>query len=350
MNTTATTRYRVDWVDYAKGICIFFVVMLHVNDLVQNHVKEIGWLEHVVLFARPFRMPDFFLIAGLFLSQVINRPWRLYIDRKVVHFYYFYLLWMTVEFLVFDARHSLAEGASTAAIAQNYLLRFVNPSGALWFIHILPLFFLVTRVTKSVPWWAMWLAGAAIHSLQPHTGWVVIDEFAARYIYFYSGYMFAQHVFRIADWALRHTRAALLYLVGWALLNGALVQAGWSGLPGVSLFLGYAGALAIIFTAGLVSKVSWTKPVRFIGEHSIVLYLADYVVSVVVMRLFLPFIPDVGSLALTVTVATVLGTVLLWQVLLRTPLRFMYVRPDWLHLVPAKPGRVTPAKSAASQA
>ena len=30
----------------------------------------------VVEFVRPFRMPDFFLLSGLFLPLVINRDWR----------------------------------------------------------------------------------------------------------------------------------------------------------------------------------------------------------------------------------------------------------------------------------
>jgi len=43
-------------------------------------------------------MPDFFLIAGLFLSHRITRPWRSYLDSKVLHFGYFYVLWMTIQF------------------------------------------------------------------------------------------------------------------------------------------------------------------------------------------------------------------------------------------------------------
>ncbi len=35
-----------------------------------------GWMHCVVAFARPFRMPDFFLISGLFLARVIDRDWR----------------------------------------------------------------------------------------------------------------------------------------------------------------------------------------------------------------------------------------------------------------------------------
>ena len=51
-----------------------------------------GFMHSIVAFARPFRMPDFFLLSGLFLFRLIDRDWRTYLDRKLVHFGYFYLL------------------------------------------------------------------------------------------------------------------------------------------------------------------------------------------------------------------------------------------------------------------
>ena len=89
---------RVAWVDYAKGFCIVFVVMMHSTLGVGNALGADGWLHAVVAFARPFRMPDFFLISGLFLAHVIDRDWRTYLDRKVMHFAYFYLLWTAIQF------------------------------------------------------------------------------------------------------------------------------------------------------------------------------------------------------------------------------------------------------------
>ena len=101
MTAPATaSRQRVDWVDYAKGFCIVFVVMMHSTLGVEQALGQEGWLHTVVAFAKPFRMPDFFLISGLFLAQVIDRDWRTYLDRKVVHFAYFYLLWTAIQFAV----------------------------------------------------------------------------------------------------------------------------------------------------------------------------------------------------------------------------------------------------------
>ena len=89
---------RVDWVDYAKGICIVMVVMMHSVLGVEAAAGQTGFMHLVVMFAKPFRMPDFFLISGLFLPLVIDRGWRVYLDRKVVHFAYFYVLWVTIQF------------------------------------------------------------------------------------------------------------------------------------------------------------------------------------------------------------------------------------------------------------
>ena len=342
--TTASPRApRIDWVDYSKGICIFFVVMLHCNGIVEKHAHATGWLDYVVSFARPFRMPDFFLIAGLFLANVIDRPWRTYLDKKVVHFYYFYALWASIEFFAFTVRRDVADGADTARLIRHYIGLYFDPEGSLWFIHILPIFFVVTRLTKSLRWWLVWGAAVALHSLQIETNWVIPNEFAARYVFFFSGYAFAPLVFRLADWALDHAGRALVYLLCWGLLNVYFVGHGWAKLPGVSLVLGYLGAMAVVFTAGLFTRFHWATALRYLGEHSIVVYLADFLVSQAALLLLTPFIADVGSLALAVTVATVTGTVLLYWACAASPLWFLYRRPRWVSLSNWPPWAPVPA-------
>ena len=55
---------RIDWVDYAKGICIVLVVMMHSTLGVEAAAGQTGFMHLLVAFAKPFRMPDFFLISG----------------------------------------------------------------------------------------------------------------------------------------------------------------------------------------------------------------------------------------------------------------------------------------------
>src|SRR4249920_3000628 len=122
---------RVDWVDYAKGICIVMVVMMHSVLGVELAAGQTGFMHPLVVFAKPFRMPDFFLISGLFLSVVIDRDWRTFLDRKVVHFAYFYVLWVTIQF-GFKAP-TFAGETSWAHAGFLYLESFIEPFGTLWF-------------------------------------------------------------------------------------------------------------------------------------------------------------------------------------------------------------------------
>src|SRR6202042_531867 len=111
----------------------------------------------VVAFAKPFRMPDFFLISGLFLAQVIDRDWRTYLDRKVVHFVYFYLLWTALQF--FFKAPMLAEQHGIAGTAGLYVESFWDPFATLWFLFLLPIFFAVTKLARSlaIPPVMVWL-------------------------------------------------------------------------------------------------------------------------------------------------------------------------------------------------
>src|ERR1700724_102650 len=193
---------RVDWVDYGKGICIVMVVMMHSVLGVELAAGETGFMHVLVGFAKPLEMPDFFLISGLFLALVIGRDWRLYLDRKVVHFAYFYVLWVTIQF-GFKAPGFAAE-SNWAHAGYLYLESFVEPFGTLWFIYLLPIFFVVTKATRRVPPALIWLAAAALQAAQIDTGWAPLDEFGARFVYFYTGYLFAERVFTLADRARAH--------------------------------------------------------------------------------------------------------------------------------------------------
>lgn len=188
-------KTRVDWVDTAKGICILLVVLMHTTLGVEEALGVNGWLGAFVAFAKPFRMPDFFLVSALFLSARIEADWRLYLDRKVLHFAYFYLLWTAVQlatksFFVFDG--------DLPAIALAYVEALVQPFGTLWFIYLLAIFFVVTKLLRRAPVALVW-AGAALLEMAPvETGWILIDEFASRFVYFYTGHIFARHVFALA--------------------------------------------------------------------------------------------------------------------------------------------------------
>lgn len=324
-------KIRVDWVDYAKGFCIILVVMMHSTLGVGIKMEGTGWLHAVVEFARPFRMPDFFLISGLFLAKVIDRDWRLYLDRKVVHFFYFYLLWVAIQF-AFKAPVLLADGQPFTQLFASYLLTFIEPFGTLWFIYLLPVFFVATKLLRHLPWYVLIGFAAMLQVLPVHTGWLIPDEFASRYVYFLAGYLFAPQIFRFAAWAATNLILSIIALLLWAVVNGALVMGGYSQLPLISLALGVLGATAVVLVSSLLSRVHLMRFLRYLGENSIVIYLAFFlpmVVSRLVLARFFPQL-DIGTMSAIVTFLGVLVPVIMFKLVQITGLgEFLFKRPNW---------------------
>jgi uncharacterized membrane protein YcfT len=325
---------RVGWVDYAKGFCIVMVVTMHSTLGVQEAAGQASWMETFVAFAKPFRMPDFFLISGLFLARVIDRKWRDYLDKKVLHFAYFYALWVTIQF-AFKAPHFAAD-LGWAGVAHAYALSFIDPFGTLWFIYLLPIFFVVTKLTCNVPPVMMWLVAALLQIVSIHTGWIVIDEFCARFVYFYTGYVLAPYVFDFAATVEANRREALLFLAAWAVFEAVMVFNGYAALPMVGLGLGFLGALAVIATSVLFSTRKWALPLRYAGQNSIVVYLAFFLPMAATRITLLKFAPelDLGVVALMVTVVGVVTPLILHVLVKNTSLRFLFARPGWAKLPP----------------
>ncbi len=339
-------RQRVDWVDYAKGFCIVFVVMMHSTLGVGQALGEEGWLHPVVAFAKPFRMPDFFMISGLFLAQVIDRDWRTYLDRKVVHFAYFYLLWTAIQFAVkapgFVHEHGLA------GVAWLYLESFWEPFGTLWFIYLLPIFFVATKLARvlHIPPAVVWLFAAGLEIAPVATGSTVIDEFAGRFVFFYTGYLFAPRIFALAANAQALPEAALAGLVAWGFLNGILVFNGFAELPFVSLALGLAGAVAVVSFSALLAKSDLAKPLRYCGRNSIVIYLAFFLPMAAsrVALIKAGWIADVGTICAIVTVVGVVGSLAMFWAVRWTPLAFLFERPARFWLTPKPRLALQPAE------
>jgi uncharacterized membrane protein YcfT len=323
---------RVDWVDYAKGFCIVMVVMMHSTLGVEAAAGSTSWMHHLVAFAKPFRMPDFFMISGLFLARVIDRDWRAYLDRKVIHFAYFYVLWVTIQF-AFKAPTFMAEHGALG-VMKLYAESFIEPFGTLWFIYLLPIFFVVTKATRGLPVLLIWTVLAALEIAHIQTGWTVIDEFANRFVYFYTGYVLATRIFQIAAWVQARPFLAAYVLTAWALFNGLYVGLGVDGRPFVSLTLGMMGACAVVSVSALMAKSDVFAPLRWLGKNSIVVYLAFFLGMAASRSMLLKtgIIPDLGTVALIVTASGIGFTVALFLAVRGTRLKFLFERPQWARL------------------
>jgi len=344
MNAPTSQPGRIDWVDYAKGFCIIMVVTWHSTLGVEAAAGATSWMHALVSFTTPFRMPDFFLVSGLFLARVIDRDWRVFLDRRVAHFAYFYVLWLTIQFALKAPAFAGEMGALGAL--KFYLVSFIDPFGLMWFIYVLALFFAVTKLLRKVPPLVVFTAAAALEIAHVHTGWVAIDEFAARYVYFFAGYWFAGYVFAFADKVRAHRLIALAGFVLWAGLNMALVAYGWATLPLLSLVLGFLGVASVVALAVFLADARLFDAVRYMGEKSLVIYLAFFLPMAVTRIVLLKtgFIPDFGTVALIVAATALTGPLVLHWLVRGTRLGFLFERPAWLRLERPRRPALQPAE------
>ncbi|MBU1305481.1 MAG: acyltransferase family protein [Alphaproteobacteria bacterium] len=347
---------RLSWVDMAKGLSIFLVVMMYAASSVGEDTGGVGAFHWAIAFATPFRMPEFFMISGLFLSQVIDRPWRAFADRRVVHYLYFYVLWATIH-IVFKVGLMTADPMGAV---QQLALAVVEPYGVLWFIYMLAVVGAVTKLTHSlrVPVWAVFGVAAILEMAPIETGSYLIDQFCAYFVFFYAGYILAPLMFRLAAWAIGNVGLALAGLAAWAVINAALVFSpgfamhpikpvmGLAGLPGVHLVLALVGTTALCGIAALLTRLPAMGWLRWLGSQSLIVYLV-FVLPMGIARTVLIKLGFVEPTLLTLailTIAIVSPLVLYWLVQRTGYGHFLFTRPRWAHL----PGARRPTASAAT--
>ena len=354
---------RLQWVDMAKGLSILLVVMMYSAFSTGEDTGGIGVLHWVIGFATPFRMPEFFMISGLFLSMVIGRDWTRYADRRVVHYFYFYALWAVIHIVFKEAL--IARDPATALGYMAWAI--IEPYGVLWFIYMLAVFSAVTKLLhdQRVPHWTVLAVGAVLQMSGLHVGSYVIDQFAAYFVYFYAGYALAPQIFKIADWASAHVPAATGALCAWALVNAALVFSpgfvvapghvtmGLAALPGLHLALALIGTVALCVLAVLLTKLAFMDWLRWLGSKSLIIYLV-FVLPMGIVRtilLKLGVITDVSAISLIVMAASIISPLILYWMVERTGwCRFLFERPAWAHIPGTAGARPKPGIAATAPA
>ncbi len=353
---------RVAWVDYAKGWSIILVVVMHSALGVGFAVGENGWLHEVVAFAKPFRMPDFFLVAGLFAGRSMAGPWRTFLDRKIVHFVYFYALWLLIPLVVKSGELGLS---TPVAFAAAYLCGFIEPFSSMWFIQLLPILYLATRFVRRLPAPMVLLAAVVAHLAAASapdggiyamgsklTGWTSLDSFLLFFVYFYVGHHFAGAIFAFAQTIGERPVLLLAGLAAWGIAEAFSVDWGWPEWPGATLVFGLSGALAVIACAVLLDRIGAMRWLAYCGRHSLVIYLSFFLPMAAsrVALIKLGWIADVGAMSLVVAAAAVSGPLLIDRLTRGGPLAFLYVRPAWARVESPKssfPQRLTAIMSRA---
>ena len=251
--------------------------------------------------------------------------------------------------------------------AQDIAWAVIEPYGVLWFIYLLAVYSAVTKLCYQfkIPHAAVLLVGTILEiGVTQHFGEsgltingftvrsFLVEQFCSYFVFFYAGYLLAPAIFRLVDWAMNHVWQSLILLFAWSAIEAILVfspgygvfpdhvDLGLAGLPGVRLSLAVAGAIALCVMGGLLSKVSFMDWLRWLGEHSLIVYLV-FVLPMSFTRAALVKFHLAGSVTLAsllVMLVAIGFSVALYGLVQWTGRgKFLFERPAWAH-IPGTPG------------
>lgn len=344
--SSGTIADRAAWIDIAKGISILLVVAMHSTLSVGHELGNTGFMHAIVAFTKPFRMPDFFFISGLLAAGSLGRDWRWFVDRKIIHFGYFYLLWLLILLVAKAPSLGIAD---PSRFAWAYLGALVEPFATLWFIFVLPLFFLFARWTLHLPAWLVLAAAIGLHVLAAFapeggiyamasrlTGWFAIDSFALFLVYFVLGARFSAQWLRLLGWFGEKKACLLAAFAAWLACHAIGFRLGLTEIPGLTLLFGLAGAVSVTALSVVLAQARLYGWLAAIGRQSLAIYVAFLIPMAISRHVLIGYagLSDPGWVGFTVFLFSVVVCLLLARVAPTIGLGFLFVRPSWVRLSP----------------
>lgn len=154
-------KQRVQWIDYAKGIGIFLVVLGHtIRGIVGNSILEsTALVQFVDRWIYAFHMPLFFLISGLFVQRSLQKPFNTFIVDKFQVLAYPYFVWSILQGILQLATY----GKLKTSEAWLSLLKIIyEPTMQFWFIYTLFIILIIYGVAHQFRLTSNHLLGFAV--------------------------------------------------------------------------------------------------------------------------------------------------------------------------------------------
>lgn len=322
-------KMRIEWLDRARGIAIFLVVLGHVlRGLPENAVRPGGWVVFLDSWIYSFHMPVFFFISGLFIESSAQRPLGKFLVSKLRTIAYPYFVWSILQ----ESLRALSGHSTLAGLWKIIYL----PVMQYWFLYVL--FFLglsYALARKAGLPIRVFALGLLMLYVLPQCGfnlgsWGVVYMTVLNGIYFAGGALEGSE--RLAGLiSFKTLRLQGLFSLAGFLALFTAVALGWQEDGIIKPVLGFVGTAATLVIANALFKAGIGKFLLNWGKFSLEIFVAHTVFSAAVREfLLVSGINSMGAHLLLPLLAGIAGPLSLVRVLDRLRINFAFAWPDTL--------------------
>jgi fucose 4-O-acetylase-like acetyltransferase len=276
-----STKQNIEWVDYAKGIGIFLVVLGHVlGGLRDSSILEASeLLNFIVRWIYSFHMPLFFFISGLFVQRSLSKAFPDFVGSKLAVIVYPYFVWSVLQSLL----QIIGSQYTNHKLSLSNIWKIVyDPVMQFWFLYTLFIILLVYGVASKlkvspVIFFISSIIIYYLYRLGVNFGdWTVWQHVMDCGIYFSLGVVVSTSGLMLVADKMNTYLLLLINLSGYfAVAIGVTFQLNQNHL--VSPILAFIGINASIAMAILLSRLNVANFIKKWGLLSLEIFLAHLV-------------------------------------------------------------------------
>ena len=295
-NKSSYDENRYPWVDYAKGIAIILVAYRHVlGGYAKAGIYVPDYLDMVQQSVYNFRMPLFFILAGIFVRKsLVKRGFKKFTAYKLNTILYPYLVWATLQ-LTLQIIFSRYSNGDKDLSDYLYLLYYPRALDQFWFLYtifnitLLFTFFYIYCHIKTIGQLVLGVFFYYLSTLPAVMDISLLQDTLQFYIYFALG-SWGAHI--ILSDRYRPIFASPWLFVG--LLPFFLIsQWYWVShqdlrdfAPYLFMLIAILGSMFVFNIAFMLGQARAAHFLRVVGHHSLYIYMM-HVIALALARVLL---------------------------------------------------------------
>lgn len=266
---------RIDWIDHAKGIGIFLVVLGHTyRGIHAAKLMNTSQFQPVDDWIYAFHMPLFFLLSGVFAERLQKLKIPEFFLNRLAALVAPYLIWATIQ-LLFQASFSRYTNSVVGLEAFQWIL--ILPFSQYWFLYILLLVSLIYYLLRALGTpitvvlalsLVLFFSGPVLHL----EFWPPLLQVCGNLIFYTLGSCLSWNGF-LVRLNRGHWANLLLTIVGGYLAVTLMVDWNVEKQGLVGLLVALSGILASSSLAVLFERMVGFNWIRILGIYSLEIYV-----------------------------------------------------------------------------